>query len=106
MRWLARDTISLENQLRFGDVVSLKDVEGVSFDRCELVWRLVGGLVWVFFDNPFEVPGVWGDPPFGCGLIDCEPNAGGADGDADAVEDLGGSLSIGLGFNVDPRTVV
>ena len=53
MRSLVRDTISLENQLRFGGVTPLADVEGVSFDRL----RLVG--------SPFELPGVCGDPPLG-----------------------------------------
>jgi hypothetical protein len=61
MRSLSRDTISLENQLRFGGVTPLADVEGVSFDTPGLVWM----LVWVFFGSPFELPGVCGDPPFG-----------------------------------------
>ena len=85
--------------MRFGGVVPLEDVEGVSFDRCVLVWLLLG--------SPFELPGVCGDPPFGCELIGCEPNTGVVDGDVDggAAEGVGGSLSIGRGFNVDPRTV-
>jgi hypothetical protein len=57
MRSLSRDTISLENQLRFGGVTPLADVEGVSFDTPLLVWVLLG--------SPFELPGVRGDPPFG-----------------------------------------
>jgi hypothetical protein len=57
--------------------------------------------------SPFELAGVCGDPPFGCELVGCEPNARGADGTVDggAAEGVGGSLSIGRGFNVDPRTV-
>jgi hypothetical protein len=86
MRSLVRDTISLENHLRFGGVVPLGDVEGVSFDR----WLLVG--------SPFELPGVGCDPPFGCELSEGGVDGGAADG-------IGGSLSIGRGFNVDPRTV-
>ena len=86
MRSLVRDTISLENHLRFSGVTPLADVEGVSFDR------------WVLIGSPFELPGVSGDPPFGC-----EFSEGGADGGA--ADGIGGSLSIGRGFNVDPRTV-
>jgi len=52
MRSPIRDTISLENQLRFGGVTPLADVKGVSFDRLVLV------------GSPFELPGVC-DPPFG-----------------------------------------
>ena len=58
MRWLARDTISLANQLRFGSVAPLEDVEGVSFDRLVLGKLLLVG-------NPFELPGLCGDPSFG-----------------------------------------
>jgi hypothetical protein len=85
--------------LRFGGVAPLEDVERVSFDR----WVLVLALV----SSPFELPGVCGDPPFGCELIGCEPNAGGVDGDFDsgAADGVGGSLSIGRGFNIDPRAV-
>ena len=61
MRSLVRDTISLENQLRFGGVTPLADVEGVSFDTLVLV-RL---LCWLLLGSPFELPGVSGDPPFG-----------------------------------------
>jgi hypothetical protein len=66
MRSLVRDTISLENQLRFGGVTPLADVEGVSFDRpvlgrLVLVWM----LVWLLLGSPFELPDVCGDPPFG-----------------------------------------
>jgi hypothetical protein len=86
MRSLVRDTISLENHLRFGGVVPLADVKGVSFDR------------WVLIGSPFELPGVGCDPPFGC-----EFSEGGVDGGA--ADGVGGSLSIGRGFNVDPRTV-
>jgi hypothetical protein len=86
MRSLVRDTISLENHLRFSGVTPLADVEGVSFDR----WLLIG--------SPFELPGVGCDPPFGC-----EFSEGGVDGGA--ADGVGGSLSIGRGFNVDPRTV-
>ncbi len=81
--------------MRFGGVVPLEDVEGVSFDRWVLVWLLLG--------SPFELPGVCGDPPFGCELIGCEPNTGVVDGGA--ADGVGGSLSIGRGFNIDPRTV-
>jgi hypothetical protein len=89
--------------LRFGGVVPLEDVEGVSFDRWVLVWL----LVWLLLGSPFELPGVCGDPPFGCELIGCEPNTGVVDGDVDggAADGVGGSLSIGRGFNIDPRTV-
>jgi hypothetical protein len=64
-------------------------------------------LVWVLVGSPFELPRVCGDPPFGCELTGCEPNAGGVDGDVDggAADVVGGSLSIGRGFNIDPRTV-
>jgi hypothetical protein len=61
MRSLSRDTISLENQLRFGGVTPLADVEGVSFDTPGLVWM----LVCIFLGSPFELPVVCGDPPFG-----------------------------------------
>jgi hypothetical protein len=61
MRSLSRDTISLENQLRFGSITPLADVEGVSFGTPGLVWV----LVWVFLGSPSELPGVCGDPPFG-----------------------------------------
>jgi hypothetical protein len=87
IRSLVRDTISLENHLRFGGVTPLADVEGVSFDR------------WVFIGSPFELPGVGGDPPFGCELSE------GGVVDGGAADGIGGSLSIGRGFNVDPRTV-
>ena len=86
MRSRVRDTISLENHLRFGGVTPLADVEGVSFDR------------WVLIGSPFELPGVGCDPPFGCEFSDGGVDGGAADG-------VGGSLSIGRGFNVDPRTV-
>jgi hypothetical protein len=86
MRSLVRDTISLENHLRFGGVTPLADVEGVSFDRGVLI------------GSPFELPGVGCDPPFGC-----EFSEGGVDGGA--ADGVGGSLSIGRGFNVDPRAV-
>jgi len=86
MRSPVRDTISLENHLRFGGVTPLADVEGVSFDR------------WVLIGSPFELPGVGCDPPFGCEFSDGGVDGGAADG-------VGGSLSIGRGFNVDPRTV-
>jgi hypothetical protein len=82
--------------LRFGGVTPLEDAERVSFDR--------GVLVWGFLGSPFELPGVCEASPFGCELVGCEPSAGG-DGDAGAADGLGGSLSIGRGFNVDPRTV-
>jgi len=73
--------------LRFGGVVPLEDVEGVSFDR------------WVLAGSPFELPGVRGDPSFGCELCESGLDGGAADG-------VGGSLSSGgRGFNVDPRTV-
>lgn len=91
MRWLARDTISLENQLRFGGVAPLEDVEGVSF-RWVLVWVLVP--VWVL-GSPFELPAVCGNPPFGC--VDGDVACGDVDG-------VGGSLSSGRGLNVDVRT--
>jgi hypothetical protein len=58
---LVRDTISLENQLRFGGVTPLADVEGVSFDTLVLVWVLVCALL----DSPFELTTVCGDPPIG-----------------------------------------
>jgi hypothetical protein len=87
--------------LRFCGVTPLEDVEGVSFDR----WVLVLVLVWGLVGSPFELPDVCGDPPFGCELIGCEPNTGGVDGDVDGGAADGGSLSIGRGFNVDPRTV-
>jgi hypothetical protein len=45
VRWLVRDTISLENQLRFGGVTPLADVEGVSFDTLVLVRVLARALV-------------------------------------------------------------
>jgi hypothetical protein len=89
--------------LRFGGVIPLEDVEGVSFDRWVLVWV----LVWVLLGSPFELPGVCGDPPFGCelgeGSVDGDVDAGAADGDA--ADGVGGPLSIGRGFNVDPRAV-
>jgi hypothetical protein len=94
MRSLVRDTISLENHLRFGGIVPLGDVEGVegvSFDRWVLVWVLLG--------SPFELPGVCGDPPFGCELSKGGVVDGGA---ADGVD---GSLSSGRGLNIDPRSV-
>jgi len=72
--------------LRFGGVVPLEDVEGVSFDR------------WVLAGSPFDLPGVCGDPPFGCELCESGVDGGAADG-------VGGSLSSGRGLNVDPRTV-
>jgi hypothetical protein len=90
MRSLVRDTISLENHLRFGGVAPLADVEGVSFDRWVLVWVLLG--------SPFELPVVSGDPPFGSELSE-----GRVDGSA--AEGVDGSLSSGRGLNVDPRTV-
>jgi hypothetical protein len=100
MRSLVRDTISLENQLRFGRVTPLADVEGVSFDR--LVWLPVWVLFWVLFGSPFELPAVCGDPPFGWELSE-----GGIDGgiDGSAADGVAGSLSSGRGFKVDPRTV-
>jgi hypothetical protein len=77
--------------LRFGGVVPLEDVEGVSFDRWVLVWVLLG--------SPFGLPGVRGDPSFGCELCASGLDGGAADG-------VGGSLSISArGLNVDPRTV-
>jgi hypothetical protein len=77
--------------LRFGGVVPLEDVEGVSFDRWVLVWVLLG--------SPFDLPGVCGNPPFGCELCESGVDGGAADG-------VGGSLSSsGRGRNVDPRTV-
>jgi len=102
MRSLVRDTISLENQLRFGGVTPLVDVEGVSFDRLVLVWALawvlVWVLVWVLLGRPFELPAVCGDPPFGCELCESGVDGGGAADGAAA-----GSLSSGRGFKVDPR---
>jgi hypothetical protein len=86
MRSLVLDTIWLDNHLRFGGVVRLADVEGVSFDR------------WVLAGRPFELPGVGDDPPFGCELSE-----GGVDGGAAGA--VGGSLSSGCGLEVDPRTV-
>jgi hypothetical protein len=94
MRSLVRDTISLENHLRFGGIVPLGDVEGVegvSFDRWVLVWVLLG--------SPFELPGVCGDPPFGCEL-----SKGGVV-DGGAADGVGGSLSSSRGLNIDPRSV-
>jgi hypothetical protein len=94
MRSLVRDTISLENHLRFGGIVPLGDVEGVegvSFDRWVLVWVLLG--------SPFELPGVCGDPPFGCEL-----SKGGVV-DGGAADGVGGSLNSSRGLNIDPRSV-
>jgi hypothetical protein len=86
IRSLVRDTIPLDNHLRFGGVARLADVEGVSFDR------------WVLAGSPFELPGVGGDPPFGCELSE-----GGVDGGA--ADAVGGSFSSGRGLDIDPRTV-
>jgi hypothetical protein len=86
IRSLVRDTIPLDNHLRFGGVARLADVKGVSFDR------------WVLAGSPFELPGVGGDSPIGCELSE-----GGVDeGAAGAV---GGSFSSGRGLDIDPRTV-
>ena len=72
----------------------MEDVEGVSFDRWVLVWV----LVWVLLGSPFDLPGVCGDPPFGCGFCESGVDGGAADG-------VGGSLNSCRGRNVDPRTV-
>jgi hypothetical protein len=81
--------------LRFGGVVPLEDAEGVSFDK----WLPVWVRVWLFLGSPFELPGVCGEPPFGCELCESGVDEGAADG-------VGGSLSSsGRGLKVGPRTV-